>query len=499
MGKPTYKPGDTRKSKAGKLLRMSASGKWFKSSNSPTATQERAKNARLDAPIANLPGTPYQSSTTERQLAHQANAATTVQYGGEEGATKQALAQAVQHQQNVGSYYDDYRTQLQSLQGQAQAFNAGAMAAAQQYPGMVTGLAGQTQQQVGQNQAARGPEQGAIGAQTTATDASNAAAVGQSTAAALGANQALLGGVQQTYLGQLANNVAPAQKIQAVNQAQTPITNAQSDIKTLKQKEGAYNSQYRTNARQDETKNLLAGATLGLNTAKANATAQQNSPEGKAAAATATATVTNDARVAANHGYSLHDWRLLGPTKRSAVLAKDKKAKGSAAGDKVYTSGPFAGKTQADIQAMTPAQRDALINKKNGKSTPDSKGPNWRTPEQSGSALSDAVTLKGFAIKAKKGEAFVQGHARQAPLSRAAAAVKLKASTPKSIDPAIMSAVLDAAYVGHLSPYTVRKLIKAGFKPSQVSDALGVKTRGQLAPKSTTNYAGGGAAGGGVS
>jgi hypothetical protein len=269
-GGKTYKAGDTRKSKAGKLLRMSASGKWFKSSNSPAATKERAKNQRLDAPIANLPGTPYQSSTTERQLAHQANAATTVQYGGEEGATKQALAQAVQHQTNVGTYYDDYQNQLKQLQTQAQAFNAGAAAAAQQLPGMVTGLAGQTQQTIQQGQAARGPEQGAIGAATTAQNASNATAVGQSMAGALAANQQLLGATNNTYMSNLANNVAPAQKIQAVNQAQTPITNAQSDIKTLKQKEGAYNSNYRTSARQDEVKNLLAGATLGLNAQKAS-------------------------------------------------------------------------------------------------------------------------------------------------------------------------------------------------------------------------------------
>ncbi len=270
--KPTPAPKAKKPSVKKKLANPGERSKLPASALTPQQRQQRQMNQRLDAPIANLPGTPYQSSTTERQLAHQANAATTVEFGGSEQATKQALAQAVQHQQNVGSYYDDYRTQLQALQGQAQAFNAGAMAAAQQYPGMVTGLAGQTQQQVQQNQASRGPEQGAIGAQTTATDASNAAAVGQSTAAALGANQALLGGVQQTYLGQLANNVAPAQKIQAVNQAQTGITNAQSDIKTLKQKEGAYNSSYRQNARDSETKNLLAGATLGLNAQKASDT-----------------------------------------------------------------------------------------------------------------------------------------------------------------------------------------------------------------------------------
>jgi hypothetical protein len=310
---------------------------------------------------------------------------------------------------------------------------------------MVTGLAGQTQQTVQQNQAARGPEQGAIGAQTTATDASNAAAVGQSTAAALGANQALLGGVQQTYLGQLANNVAPAQKIQAVNQAQTPITNAQSDIKTLKQKEGAYNSSYRQNARDSETKNLLAGATLNLNTGKAQA--------------------SNDVAVKNANTAS---------KKANAAIAAEQKRHATAVANS-KTSADRAAETARHNRAMEAAKKTADATKAD--KAAKGKGPNWRTPEQSGSALSDAVTLKGFAVKARKGEAFVQGHPRQAPLTRSAAAAKIKASTPKSIDPAIMSAVLDAAYVGHLSPYTVRKLIAAGFKPSQVSDALGTPTR----------------------
>src|SRR6266487_3883026 len=118
----------------------------------PAQRQQRAMNARLDAPIATLPGTPYASQTTERQLAHEAKAATTVQYGAKDAELKRALAQAVQHQTNVGGYYDEYRNALKSYQDQAQAYNAGAQAAMGQLPGMVTGLAGQAQGQVQQQQ-----------------------------------------------------------------------------------------------------------------------------------------------------------------------------------------------------------------------------------------------------------------------------------------------------------------------------------------------------------
>src|SRR4051812_36644712 len=141
MAKKTYKAGDTRKSKKGGLLRLSRSGEWFKTSNSPAAQKRRDMNTRLDAPIANLPGTPYQSQTTERQLAHEANAATTTRYGSTDSALGQTLAQAVQHQSNVNGYYDDYRKNVQTLTEQANAYNQGAMAAMQNLPGMVTGLA----------------------------------------------------------------------------------------------------------------------------------------------------------------------------------------------------------------------------------------------------------------------------------------------------------------------------------------------------------------------
>ena len=312
--KPTYKAGDTRKSKKGGLLRLSSSGKWFKTSNSPAAQKQRTLNARLDAPIANLPGTPYQSQTTERQLAHEAQAATTTQYGAKDSALGQALTQAVQHQQNVNGYYEDYRKNLQELQDQATSYNQGAMAAMQALPGMVTGLAGQAQGQVGQQQAQRGPEMGAIGAGTTATNASNAAAVSQAVAGSYGAQAALVGNANLNYGNNLLNNVLPAQKIQAANQTQQGITNAQSDITAQKGVEGAYNQNYRTAKRADETKNLLAGATLGLNTAKAQTTAQQNSPAGKAAATPATRQAMRQSQPSTATASMT---ALLGPTRRS--------------------------------------------------------------------------------------------------------------------------------------------------------------------------------------
>ena len=100
------KPGDTKK-KGKTLYRMSSSGKWFKSSNSPAANKQRRLNARLDLPAATIPGTNLASSVTERDLAHQAQAATTVKYGPQDQAIAEQLAQAVQQKTNTNAWYDD--------------------------------------------------------------------------------------------------------------------------------------------------------------------------------------------------------------------------------------------------------------------------------------------------------------------------------------------------------------------------------------------------------
>jgi hypothetical protein len=514
---PKYKPGDTRKSKTGKTLRLSSTGKWFQSSTSPAADKQRALNTRLNSPISSFqtPAGTITSPTTERDLAHEADAASTVKYGTGDGL-KQALAQAVQHQTNVGSYYDDYRTQLQSLQGQAQAYNAGALQAMQALPGMVTGLAQGTQNQVQQNQAARGPEMGAIGATTTAQNASNAAATSQAAAGSYAAQQALVGNANTSYAANLANNVAPAAKIQAVQNAQGGITKAQGDINDFTAQKGAYNQSYRDQRRTDERKTLAAEATFGLDSQKAAATAQANSPAAKAA----NTQVTNDARVAANHGYSLHNWRLLGPTRRNQIINADKKKSTKDDSKTIYPSGPFVGHTHGDVAGMTQAQRDALVAKgqKGGKG---GKGPAWVKPEEQTTAEGKAVRSKSTALNLRSGhEISIQVQdpttKKMVPkvlnkngtkLNRTQAADFLRKNT--STDEAMISAALDAAYNNppHLSAYTVRKLIAAGYKPSSVARTLNVKTPGQggskalkpTGPGSNTNYGGGAGAGSGTS
>jgi hypothetical protein len=465
-------PGSTF-TKKGQLYRVSSTGRPFKSSNSAKANQQRALNARLDQPAAIIPGTNLTSQLTERDLAHQAGAATTVRYGPQEQSIAEQLAQAVQQKNDTQAWYDDYKNRLQSYQQQVGAYQLGAQQAMQALQGGVTGL-GQQDQSFVQGQQAQMPQGTAPVSPGIAQNANAALAVRQGIAGNYGVNQANIGAANNTYASNLANVVGPQQQLTALATKQGGINKVLKQKTALKGEEGAYNQQYRSEKRSDETKNLLAAGALGINqqnaqtnAARAAATAQQNSPEGKAASAQ----VTNEARVAANHGYSLHDWRMLGPTKRSAVIAKDKKSSSGRVDDKVYTSGPFAGKTQAEIQAMTPAQRDALINKKN-KTT----GPTLTT-EQQNTGMTQVVTLGDLAAKAHGGHPFDAGHGKQKPLTRAQAVQKIrgyKGVGGKIADNSLLSAALDAVYVGHISPATAQSLKDAGFDPARVARSLHV-------------------------
>jgi hypothetical protein len=439
---------------------------------SPQQRQQRQTNARLAQPIATIPGLSLASPLTERDLAHEAGAATTVRYGPQEQAIAQQLTQAVQQKTDTNAWYEDYKTRLQSYQQQVGAYQQGAVDAMKSFQGGVTGLGQQDQQFVQQQQTGMPQGTAPVGA-SVGQNANAALAVRQGIAGNYGTNMGNIAQANNTYASNLANVVGPQQQLTAVAGKQAGINKVLTQKTALKGEEGAYNQQYRSTRRSDETKNLLAAGALGVNATNARTaqqraatTAQNQSPEGKAA----TAQVTNEARVAANHGYSLHNWRTLGPDKRSAIIARDKKSAGGSSDDnKVYSQGPFVGKTHGEVKAMTPAQRDALIKKANGKSG----GPTLTT-EQENTGLSQLPNLKEYLSRARGGKAFVEGHPRQAPLDRRGAVQKVRNSTKKLVSDALLGAAADAVYDRHISSVTARRLKDAGFDPARVARELGV-------------------------
>jgi hypothetical protein len=172
----------------------------------------RTLNARLNAPI--VPG----SSTTERDLAHEAQAAQTVRYGPQDAALGQQLGVAQQTERDTGSLYDQYRQALQQHSANISAFQAGAQQALGALQQGVTGLGQQSAVQMAQSAA---PTQSAVAAPSgdLATLANQALAVRQAQAGTFGAEQALTGAAANTYADTQANVVAPGQKLGALAQA----------------------------------------------------------------------------------------------------------------------------------------------------------------------------------------------------------------------------------------------------------------------------------------
>jgi hypothetical protein len=162
----------------------------------------RTLNARLNAPI--VPG----SSTTERDLAHEAQAAQTVRYGPQDAALGQQLGVAQQTERDTGSLYDQYRQALQQHSANISAFQAGAQQALGALQQGVTGLGQQSAVQMAQSAA---PTQSAVAAPSgdLATLANQALAVRQAQAGTFGAEQALTGAAANTYADTQANAELP--------------------------------------------------------------------------------------------------------------------------------------------------------------------------------------------------------------------------------------------------------------------------------------------------
>jgi len=285
----------------------------------PAQRQSRAVNVRLKAPIA--PG----SSVTERDLAHEAQAATTVRYGPQDRALAQQLGVAQQTQLDTASAYDQYRQALQQHAAQVQAYQQGAQQALAQTQAGITGLGSQEalQLQTQANQAAA--QQGVAPAGDLSALANAAMATRQGVMGTFQGEQALQGAATNNYADAQANVVAPAQKLSALAQAAGRTRDARQRQTDLATEKGAFNQQFRDTRRQDELKNQLAMSTLNINATKAATDAATKTPEAQAAVAGAKTSATT----AAKYGYTAHQWALLGPKGRQRVINASKAQGGS--------------------------------------------------------------------------------------------------------------------------------------------------------------------------
>jgi len=309
----------------------------------PQQAKARALRIRLDAPIT--PG----SSTTERDLAHEAQAAQTVRYAPQERDLTSQIGRSENVERDTGTFYDQYQQQLQTHAANIAAYNAGAQQALAQTAQGITGIGQQAAVQMQQGANQQAAQQGVAQAGDLSQLANQATAVRQGLMGTFQAQQAATGAASNAQASNFANVVAPTQKLSALAQARGRTQDVRQKLSDLKTEEGAFNQQYRSERKQDEFKNVLAAKTLDVNIASKTADAAANTPAAKAA----TTSATEEAKMAAKLGLTVHQYRMLGPKGRQAAIKKfNRKSGGGGSG-----AGDHYGFTDAQWDRMTPEQK----------------------------------------------------------------------------------------------------------------------------------------------
>lgn len=432
----------------------------------PTQLKQRQLNQRLNAPVVDG------SSLTNRELAHQRDAAVNVEYAPTEQVLNTKLGQSKQLTKDTAGWYQEFQNQVNKLKGDVASSNAQQNTANANLVGAVGQLGSQT----------------AVGDGGVRSDADKASAVRQALSGSFGAMMAAKGSNQADYAANLADVVAPGQKLSALNQSAKATGSVQDQLAALAREKGAFGSKFMSDTVAGEAKNVLANKALGLDISKAATQAEQNSPAGKGAAAAA----TSEATTASKYGYSVHDWRTLGPDGRSKVI----KASKSKPADSVYSSGPFAGRKKSEIDAMAAGGRQTLVDRYDKTKGPGGKSPYLGTSQQTTfkttfeSTRTMAGKYKDQYSRQELSKLLLTGRPAQTVYvdkngkllpdvtdlttahKQGGHAIKLPA-VPKVSNSAAISAALDAIYDGHLSAATIRKLHAAGIKVN----GLGVSTK----------------------
>jgi len=449
----------------------------------PAQKQTRQTNARLNQPIA--PG----SKTTERDLAHEAQAAVGVRYGPQDRALGQQLGVAMQTERDTGSLYDQYQQALQQHAAAVQAYQAGAQNALAGTAAGITGLGQQAA--VGMAQAAA-PTQSAVAGPSAdmATLANQALAVRQGVMGTFQGQQALQGSAANTYADALANVVAPGQKLGALAQARGRTRDIQKNVADLATEKGAFDQQFRSERRQDEFKNQLAMQTLGLNQQKAavdaaatQARVTQSSPEGVAATSGARAA----ASTAAKYGYTAHQWAMLGPTRRAQIIKDAKKTTGRGGTDTVYTSGAFAGRKKSDIANMTDAQRQKIVQDYNAGKGSGGSGAAAATDKKA-FRQKYGVDLQTTTAHNKTRDAIQNAQTafgqvgkvttrRDGSKKRVTTDEVVSVLRNQHVSNVFIRAALDITRYGHITPGTAARLHKAGYSVGTLGFQTGAPTR----------------------
>ena len=403
--------------------------------------QKRELEDRLRAPVV------QGSSLTNRDVARQANAGAEVKYGDVIRQGQQSIGQSEQAGKDMAGYFDDYQRKLAEAQG--------------------------TQAQIGREATAGiGSLAGAFGAPDTAglsagnaADATNAATVRKAILANVGAVQTAQAGNANTYANQLANVVAPGQKLAAQAQSAGKTQSLREQLSGLVKEKGTYKQQLQADAVADEGKNVLAQQALGLDVTKAQTQAQQTAAQQAETRRHNKAGETAASQDVNAYGYSKADWAAKTPAERQKIMKDFKNSTKSPKGKSPWLGTTGQNSFKNDLTAarsvaaknkdrFTREELSAILTSPNGRPAKtmivDSK---TRKPiTKDGLLIEDLATAKGINSNA----------------------VKVTApAIPRVSNAAAVSAALDDLYDGHLSPVTIQKLHEAGIKVN----GLGISTK----------------------
>lgn len=286
--------GSERAARIKQLLGNPGTRKYVPTSDLPTGLRaKRDLNTRLATPIVEG------SSITGRDLAHQRQAAETLQFGANTVGAFQ------NREKETAGWYDEFQRRLEQARVNTQAYGE------------------QAQRELAGAGNIQGPAlAGAPVDPGNQKDAANAAAI----------RQALLGGMQgqltgqaraaNDYANQRANVVGPGQKIQALGQAR-----AATDAR--RQEVGAFRTKFNADTTADESKNVLAKQALGLDITKATTTAQtaadriaETARHNKVAERNQSASVSARASSGDHYGYTNAEWATMNPAQRRAAAKK---------------------------------------------------------------------------------------------------------------------------------------------------------------------------------
>ena len=479
----------------------------------PTAQRKaRELETRLNAPIATG------STMTGRDLAHAAAAASTVKYGPAEQELATQYAKEQQAVKDVGGWFDQYQAQVAQGARNVGDINARAQ---QQLAALNTGVGQQGVADVAsiQNAINQATPAGAPPAANLSTLGAQATAARQNMVGSFQAQQDLSGAAQQGYMNQMAQLVAPAQKLEAVAQQQGRVRDVQAQQKELAAEKGAFNLSTRQDILQREQNYGIAAAGLGIKAAEA-----ANKP------ATETTYDKEFSKQAAKYGYTPHAWAMLGRKGRQTQIEKANKqaSGGKGAGDhygytdaqwakmtpdakrKAYKDWQAAGRDPSSPKATDAAkQEDAAFRQKYGVDPLDTKGHNdakndisrastWikRIQDANRKEHDSSVRAHQKDPKHKIKPVLTLGQIGQLLSTGSPAAGPGSAAIPQI--PALMVRVAMDLSQGGITAGTAARLHKAGYKVK----LLGVKNRAAVlqptGPGTNTSYGAGAGAGSGI-